>query len=411
MPRLARGQLNQRLRKAVFWLHLGAGITAGAVILVMAVTGTLLTYERQMTEWADRGYRSVPPAPGAVRLTAEDILRRAGSGTPTSLTLQSDPAAPAAVGFGREKTVYVNPYTGQALGEGSARVRAFFRGVTDWHRWLAMSGERRDLGKAVTGACNLAFLLLVVSGLYLWLPRQWTRRQVRSVAWFRGGLRGKARDFNWHNVIGLWMWTPLFFIVLTGVVMSYPWANGLLYRLAGEEPPKRSGEERPQRGQDAKPEAPEAVNLEGLDELWAVAEGQVADWQSITLRLPDSPEAPVSFTIARGQRGRADLRAQLTLDRATAETVRWEPYESQGPGRRLRTWSRWVHTGEAGGGAGQTLAGLASAGAAVLVWTGIALAWRRLLAFQLRRKNILRPASPAVSIPIDIPIEDRGEPS
>jgi uncharacterized iron-regulated membrane protein len=288
------------------------------------------------------------------------------------------------VGFGRERTLYVNPYTGQALGEGSARVRGFFHGVTDWHRWLGAGGERRALGRAVTGACNLAFLLLVVSGLYLWLPRQWTRRQVRSVAWFRGGLRGKARDFNWHNVIGLWMWTPLFFIVLTGVVMSYPWATGLLYRLAGEEPPKRSGEERARPGRDAEPET---VPLEGLNELWAVAEGRVAGWQSITLRLPDSPEAPVSFTIARGQRGRADLRAQLTLDRATAETVRWEPYESQGLGRRLRTWSRWVHTGEAGGVIGQTLAGLASAGAALLVWTGIALACRRLLAFRLRRKN------------------------
>jgi uncharacterized iron-regulated membrane protein len=393
MPRLAHGQLNQRLRKALFWLHLGTGITAGAVILVMAVTGTLLTYERQITTWADRGYRAAPPALGASRLPVEDILRGAGSGTPTSLTLQSDPAAPATVSFGRERMLYVNPYTGQALGEGSVRVRAFFRGVTDWHRWLGAGGERRALGRAVTGACNLAFLLLVVSGLYLWLPRQWTRRQVRSVTWFRGGLRGKARDFNWHNVIGLWMWTPLFFIVLTGVVMSYPWATGLLYRLAGEEPPARSGEDRPGRGRDAKPEP---VTLEGLDKLWAVAEGRVADWQSITLRLPDSSEAPVSFTIARGQRGRADLRAQLTLDRATGETVRWEPYQSQSPGRRLRTWSRWVHTGEAGGAAGQTLAGLASAGAAVLVWTGIALACRRLLAFRLRRKNFYA---------------DRGEPS
>jgi len=394
MPRLARGQLSQRLRKAIFWLHLVTGIAAGAVILVMAATGTLLTYERQMTEWADRGYRAAPPAPNAARLPAQALIRgalAAGPGAPTSLTIQSDPAAPAAVGFGRERTLYVNPYTGQALGEGSARVRAFFHGVTDWHRWLGAGGERRALGRAVTGACNLAFLLLVVSGLYLWLPRQWTRRQVRSVAWFRGGLRGKARDFNWHNVIGLWMWTPLFFIVLTGVVMSYPWATGLLYRLAGEEPPKRSGEERPQRGRDAEPEPlPEAINLEGLDELWAVAEGRVAGWRSITLRLPDSPAAPVSFTIARGQRGRADLRAQLTLDRATAGTVRWEPYESQGAGRRLRTWSRWVHTGEAGGVAGQTLAGLASAGAAVLVWTGIALAWRRLLAFRLRRKTFLQ---------------------
>ena len=32
---------------------------------------------------------------------------------------------------------------------------------------------------------------------------------LRSVTLFRRGLRSKARDFNWHNVIGLWSWGPL----------------------------------------------------------------------------------------------------------------------------------------------------------------------------------------------------------
>ena len=86
------------------------------------------------------------------------------------------------------------------------------------------------------------------------------------------------------------------------------------------------------------------------------------------------------------------------MDRATGEIVKWEPYASQSPGRRLRTWSRWIHTGEAGGVIGQTVAGLVSAGAVVLVWTGIALAWRRLVPAGLRKKALSRPAEPAVSI-------------
>jgi uncharacterized iron-regulated membrane protein len=106
----------------------------------------------------------------------------------------------------------------------------------------------------------------------------------------------------------------------------------------------------------------------------------------------------VTFSILQGDRGRPDLRAQLSLDRASGEVVKWEPYSSQSLGRRLRSWLRWVHTGEAGGIAGQTVAGLASAGAAVLVWTGIALAWRRFLTSGLRRRTQSRPASPAVSI-------------
>ena len=399
-------------RNAIFWLHLAAGVVAGTVILLMSATGVLLMYERQILEWADRsapGHQVELPSPGtprSPRLPVETLIARA-SGKPSSVTVQADPAVPVAVSLGRERTVYIHPYTGQVLGEGAPKVRAFFHAVTDWHRWLGTEGEGRAVGRAITGACNLAFLVLVVSGLYLWLPRRWSLAQVRSVLWFRRGLPGKARDFNWHNVIGFWSWGPLFLIVLTGVVLSYPWAGSLLYRMVGEEPPPaRQGSSETRRGRDEGPVEPDEIN--GLDELWAVAEGRVPGWRSITMRLPGSPEAPVTFSISRGPRGRPDLRSQLSLDRATGEVVKWEPYASQSLGRRLRMWSRWVHTGEAGGVIGQTVAGLASAGAVVLVWTGIALAWRRFFRFfpgGLRKKTFFRPAGPAVSITVS----HRGE--
>lgn len=54
------------IRKAFFWSHL----TAGLVILVMSVTGVLLAYERQITDWAD-GYRVAPPPSGAAWLGVE----------------------------------------------------------------------------------------------------------------------------------------------------------------------------------------------------------------------------------------------------------------------------------------------------------------------------------------------------
>jgi len=375
------------LRRVIFWLHLAAGLLGGSVVLIMSVTGVLLMYERQITEWADRGYRSAPPPPDTARLPVEtlvgNVLAARPGAEPTSVLAQSDPAAPVAVSLGRESTVYVNPYTGQVLGEGSQGARKVFRVATDWHRWLGAEGESRDRGKAITGASNLAFLFLVVSGFYLWVPRRWSRLQVRNVTWFRRGLPGKARDFNWHNVIGVWMAVPLFLVVISATVISYPWAGDLVYRLAGEEPPqRREGGRGGPGGRGVEPgrgggEAEEAVTLDGLDELWAAAERQVPGWQTLSLRVPDSADGPVSFTLSRGHRGRPDLRAQLTLDRASREVVTWEPYASQSRGRRLRTWLRWLHTGEAGGFLGQTLAGLASAGAAVLVWTGFALAWRR----------------------------------
>ncbi len=52
-------------RKTVFWLHLSAGVSAGVFILIMAATGVMLSFERQIVEFANRNieYVSVPQDP------------------------------------------------------------------------------------------------------------------------------------------------------------------------------------------------------------------------------------------------------------------------------------------------------------------------------------------------------------
>jgi uncharacterized iron-regulated membrane protein len=304
---------------------------------------------------------------------------------PTGVTIYSEPGAPAAVAFPGGRTLFVNPYTGDVFGEGSTRARAFFRTVTDWHRWLGASGESRAAGRAVTGASNLLFLFIVSSGFYLWWPRKWTRGSVRAVTWFRRGQNGKARDFNWHNVIGFWSALPLFVVVLSGVVISYTWASNLVYRVAGEEPPAQQQRPAPTGGAGQPQQTGAPALLEGLDALMSKAERQVEGWRSITLQVPAKPDAPVTFAIDRGNGGQPHLRGTLALDRATGEVARWEPASNNTAGRRLRSWLRFAHTGEVYGLVGQTIAGVVSLGGAFLVYTGLSLAWRRLYAWRGRR--------------------------
>lgn len=357
------------LRKAVFWTHLAAGLFAGAVVFIMSVTGVLLAFERQLTEWSDRGLRVESPANHAPRLGMEALLSSIGNaGAPSGITAHSDPRSPVAISFGRERTVFLNPYTGAVLGEGAKGLRQCFHVITDVHRWLGTSERNRAVGRGITGACNLAFLFLVISGFYLWWPRQWTKNAVRAVILPNADLRGKPRDFNWHNAFGFWSAPVLFFIVLTGVLISYPWATNLLYRAAGDAPPPARSRSREQ--------VPSAIP-QRLDEMWASAAQRVPDWKTIVVRFGSTPVAPVTFTIDRSHRGRPDLRGQLTLDPKTGGEVRWEPFSSFNLGKRLRTWGRWIHTGEAGGWIGQLIAAVGSALAATLVWTGFALSWRR----------------------------------
>ncbi|HJU93350.1 MAG TPA: PepSY-associated TM helix domain-containing protein, partial [Pyrinomonadaceae bacterium] len=295
--------------------------------------------------------------------------------------------------FGRETTLFVNPYTGVILGEGSPKVRSFFRGVTEWHRWLGAKGDNRTVARAITGACNLGFLFLVASGFYLWWPRNWNLKSLRNVTWFRRGLPSKARDFNWHNTIGFWSAVPLFIIVLSAVVISYTWAGNLVYRVIGETPPA------PRPNQQA-PTSSSTPTLNNLDAAWLRAKQQVGDWRSITLQLPTSESAPLTFNIDRGNGGQPQKRGQLVLNRATGDVVRWEPFSANTRGRQLRSILRFAHTGEVGGIIGQTIAGLVSLGGAILVITGLALATRRFLAWVAKRAKPAKSPLADVSKPI-----------
>lgn len=376
------------LRKLLFWAHLVAGLAVGVVVFVMAVSGTLLSYERQIVRWADRDaaaqnpassdpaeQRSIAdPAGSAQRLSPEPLLAALHRSLPsgasiTRLTLQAEPDAPALVSLRDGSTLLVSQTTGAVLKRSAAR--SVFHALEDVHRALALGLlHYRSAGTTVTGACNAAFFFLVLSGIYLWWPRKWTRRALRAVVWFEAGKRGKARDFNWHNVIGLWCALPLSVIVLSGLFISYP---GLAQLVEKGSPLARPG------AAPAQPPARAARDgAPTLDSLFADAAQRVPGWRAITIRFPAPEGSALTFAILKGEGVRPTHWSRLTVDRKTGAPLRWQQYGELGAARRAIAWGRWLHTGEAGGILGQTAAALASAGAALLVWTGFSLAWRRL---------------------------------
>jgi uncharacterized iron-regulated membrane protein len=396
------------LRTLIFWPHLAAGVIAGSVILLMSVTGVILTYERQVIAWSDARFRSASPADGANRLPVESVLSAFGREYPglelTGVTVASDPEAAVSIAAGG-RTLFFDAYSGGFLGEDTGRVRRFMSDVRAWHRWIAVEGDGRPIARAITGWSNLVFLFIVVTGFYLWFPRRRGWRSLKSQVLFARKATGKARDFNWHNVIGFWSAVPLFIVVLTALPISFPWANALVYRAVGETPPagrggggggregrggREGGGAREGRGgrEGAAREASQRSQpaQTGVDAGFVKAQQQVPGWTTINLRLPSSARAPLPFAIDTGDGGQPQLRSTLTVDRAGA-VVSYEAFADQSLGRRLRSISRFAHTGEALGLSGQTIAGLATAGAVFLVWTGISLTLRRFSGWIGRRKD------------------------
>jgi uncharacterized iron-regulated membrane protein len=390
-------------RKVLFWCHLAAGLFAGIVVFIMSITGVILTYEKQMLAWDEKRAAGIAPAaPDTPRASIASIVERVQRAYPGSavatITRRDDPQAPIVVALNGGVAVLAHPRTGELIGQAPKTMRQVFRTTTEWHRYLAGTGDNRAVGKAVTGACNLAFLFLVLSGVYLWMPRRWTSAAINAVT--RPRWRhptGKARDFNWHNALGFWSAVPLAIVVASATVISYPWASDLAYRVVGDEPPPRPAPP-PSAGAAAGRVTAEHRNgatasadrrstpvaLPDLDQTWQLAEARVPAWKTVTLRMPANAKTPLTLTVDAGYAGQPQHRSTLTVDPQSGDS-KWDSFEEQSTGRRFRSMLRFAHTGEYWGLPGQTIAGVVSAAACVLVWTGFALAWRRFFAWRARR--------------------------
>jgi uncharacterized iron-regulated membrane protein len=390
-------------RKIIFWAHLVCGVTAGLVVFMMSITGVVLMYERQVNEWA-AAQHYVPAAEQGQRLPLDALLivqRTAQPGAAaTTMVITNDPGAPVALRAGRAGGMSLNPYTGEAMETGSPRLDSFFNAMTGWHRWFNVQGDGRAFAREITGVSNVMFLFLVVSGVYLWLPGIWKWALFKARLVFRGDYPdSKTRDFHWHHVFGIWAALPLFFVVYTGAVISYPWAANLMYMAFGAEipaPPAQGGGPGgpggPQgQGRGAPPlqegSAVLNTNYLALDTLVERAIARAgADWNRLNVTLPGPADANIQIEVDPGNGAQAHKRYTLSIDRATGTVAGVRTFADQPEATRLRGIARFLHTGEVLGFWGQTLAGLASFAALFGVWTGFALSYRRLILPLFRKK-------------------------
>jgi uncharacterized iron-regulated membrane protein len=116
------------------------------------------------------------------------------------------------------------------------------------------------------------------------------------------------------------------------------------------------------------------------------------------MRFAPRPDGPVTLSILERTAPHQFARSQLTVSRQTGDAVKWEPFAANSTGRKLRSWVRGLHTGEALGAAGQFFAGAASLGGCFLVYTGLAMAWRR---FRARVETLKDARAGAYETPSD----------
>ena len=368
---------------------------------------------------------------------------RGGQGsTPLTVVIDRDPTKPIAVRTGRRGGTQLDPYTGELVEPRNPWVNEFFSTVLAWHRWFNVSGDGRPFAKFINGTGNLIFLFLAISGLYLWFPRKWIKPVIRTrfVPQMRHAM-SRARDYNWHHAMGFWAAIPLVILIVTGSVFSFRWPGDLIYASLGIErpgPPQRAAASPPEgaatssvsnrgrgrsQGETHRPatspnpsrqdsvsaEVSDSRNLRrpqasrgnrnanhlDVDALTEKVLKDYPDWRSVSVTVPNQRGSPLIFLVDRGNGSQPQLRTTINVNRRTGETLEVIPFKDLELGLQVRGVIRFLHTGAIIGVAGQTVAGLASLIGVIMVWTGVALAYRRLVAPAINRRRMARTKTQA----------------
>jgi len=374
-------------RTVLFWLHLAAGAISGVVIALLCLTGTALAFEKEIVAWFERDARRIEAPSGNVpRLGLDELAARVRSAfpaaKPASIVISRDPTTAVAFTVSRTEGYHANPYTGEIRQPASYMIGRFMQTMFECHRYLALSGDSRPTGKLVTGIANLAFCFLAVSGLFLWWPRSLSWRAFRPALWFTQNTSARARDWNWHNTIGFWCAPVLIGLTLTAMPISFRWAAELTYTLTGTPLPAGG----PQSSGTPAPEATVPAPATGAipvarDTLLVTVQRELPDWSSVSLRFAHRPDPakpqPTSITVRELGTWPRTATTTLQFDPFTGALLQSDGYDELSAARKLRAWTRYLHTGEALGPWAQFIAGLACLGGCFLVYTGFALSWRR----------------------------------
>lgn len=363
-------------KKWVFWAHLVIGVLAGLFIFSMALTGAILTYERQIVELSEMRF-TVDSVNQQQTLSTDEvvaILQKKHPDEPHIYIRWVNREGAAIPAWAGKHSYLLHPYTGVVLREGEGGAADFFHVVTDLHRYLLLHGPAQVVGKNINGYANLLFIFLLLSGAYLWIPKRFNRSALKGrLLLAKKYKHTQQRDRQWHFVFGFWCLPILLVLSLTATLFHFDWANKALYGAFSQDVPVR---ERHPSVSDL------SADIQSYEVLLQQAKTHArnngaADWYSIWVELGNKKHE-ARFYIDTSIGHRQELAYSLYLDTKTGDQIKTLRKSDWSPGDQAWGTARFLHTGEYFGVIGQTIAGIASLLCCLLVYTGIVLAWQRL---------------------------------
>ncbi len=277
------------VKKIVGKIHLVLGLISGLFIVFLGITGCILAFEAEIRSWTEP-YQYVKEEQRPVK-TPLELKAVADNHLVFGKTLgvEYPGAGKAAIAMyydeERYERVFINPYSGEVLKYVNMN-EDFFRIVLDGHFYLWLP---HHIGQPILASATLVFLIMLISGIILWWPRNKAARKQRfTIKW---NVRWRRKNYDLHNVLGFYMSWIGIFIAITGLVFGFEWfAKSFYWATSGGE--TMIEHQHPLSDSTANP-----VSIRMADHLWAQHKDDVRPNESMGVYFGALKSDPIEVVV------------------------------------------------------------------------------------------------------------------
>lgn len=381
-------------RKVNDWLHLWLGLVSGIVVFIVSITGCFYAFQQEIKDVLEP-WRFVTPqnkqyVPPSILLDTAD--KYVAGHQPSGLTYSHAEGA-AAVGYASQlngkrsfTVVFLNPYTGVFLKKQTTHGSDefdFFQFIINGHRALWLPYE---IGRPIVGISTLIFVFLLISGLVMWWPKKWSKRNRDQSFKIKWNARFKRVNYDLHNVLGFYSLLFALALGITGLVWSFQWFDKGIYFLTSGGQVKQV-HSHPHSDPKQK-SVVSKLNMSPLDKAWylTMKKDKNVEGMYMTPVLRDADD-PLEIVVYH-HRGSFYDRNEYFYDRYTLQPLKHEGsvYNEASFADRLSNMNYDIHIGAIAGLPGKIFAFLISLICASLPVTGF-LVWLNM------KKKAIPPSS------------------
>lgn len=366
--------MKNKFKKAIGKIHLWLGLSSGIIVFIVAVTGCVYAFQEEIQNITEE-YRFVEKQekPFLLPSQLEPIARKEFPDKALhAIKYNGSEKSAEAIFFHYEPTyyyiVYLNPYSGEVLDKANMD-KGFFRFILDGHYYLWLPHE---IGQVVVASATLIFLVLLISGLILWYPKNKNATKQRFKFNWKKGTKWKRKNYDLHNITGFYVCLIALIFAITGLVWGFQWFAYSYYTALGGEKSLVYED----------PISPKSkLTLEKpVDQVWALMQKQYPNAKSIEVHPPenDSTSIAANANPEEGTFWKMDYRYfdQYTLEEKEVNHI-FGKYENTAISDKLMRMNYDLHTGAVFGLAGKIFAFLISLLIASLPLSGFYIWWGR----------------------------------